>query len=81
MRTPEEQEKFELACYGCRIEEFMESVKESLDYRDARRPAEMCILSQLSDAQEEIRLGLEERACQTINRAKHMIKLALEGKF
>lgn len=58
--------KFE-EIYGCDINDFMKSVREAdVDYM-------MAAMSVLSDAQEELARGMDERARQSINRAKFLI--------
>jgi hypothetical protein len=68
--------KISQTMFGCDIDEFRKSVEESITFKLAG-PA-LSAISQLSDAQEEIELGLNERARQTINRAKWIISTYLD---
>lgn len=58
--------------YGCHsIEEFRKSVEESITFRLSG--IGMVIMSLLSDSQEMIAHGDNERARQMINRVKHLV--------
>ena len=57
--------------YGCDIEAFKESVKESFTYRTTG--GYMIIASLLSDAQEQLAHGDDFGARQTLNKAKALI--------
>jgi hypothetical protein len=59
--------------YGCDLEEFVESVERSMTFQLPCGKA-MVIMSILSDAQEEIAMGLTEQGRQTINRAKYLVR-------
>jgi hypothetical protein len=65
--------------YGCDIEVFMESVRESLSYKFSG--ANMVVASLMSDAQEEIAAGMDERARQTLNRAKAVLFEIMDGNL
>ena len=56
---------------GCDIVEFEKSVRESSSYRLGGK--EMVVASLMSDAQEEISMGLVDKARQTLNRAKYIL--------
>ena len=57
--------------YGCDIEAFKESVKDSFTYRTTG--GYMIIASLLSDAQEQLAHGDDFGARQTLNKAKALI--------
>lgn len=57
--------------YGCDIEAFKESVKESFTYKVTG--GYMVIASLLSDAQEQLAHGDDFGARQTLNKAKALI--------
>ena len=57
--------------FGCDIVEFEKSVRESSSYRLGGK--EMVVASLMSDAQEEISMGLVDKARQTLNRAKYIL--------
>ena len=57
--------------YGCDIEAFKESVKESFTYKATG--GYMVIASLLSDAQEQLAHGNDFGARQTLNKAKALI--------
>lgn len=69
-QSKEEQIKM----YGCELEPFMESVKDSMT------DPLMAAMSIMSDAQEEIARGLDERARQGLNRAKYLISQEYRAK-
>lgn len=58
------------------IEAFVLDVKESITYRTCGMP--MVVMSLLSDAQEELAMGMDERARQTVNRAKRLLHDLME---
>jgi hypothetical protein len=68
MVTPAQRSKM---MYGCDINEFRESLEDSITFK-LTGPA-MCAMSLMSDAQEEMAMGMTESARQTINRAKWVI--------
>ena len=57
--------------YGCDIEAFKESVKESFTYK--HQGGYMVVASLLSDAQEQLAHGDDFGARQTLNKAKALI--------
>jgi hypothetical protein len=57
--------------YGCDIEAFKESVKESFTYK--HQGGYMVVASLLSDAQEQLAHGQDFGARQTLNKAKALI--------
>lgn len=61
----------ELKMYGCEIDPFVESVKESFTFRVVG--IGMVIASLMSDAQEEMSHGNVEGARQTLNKAKYLL--------
>jgi hypothetical protein len=69
----------ELQMYGCDINEFVASVKESITYR--LTGANMVIAGLMSDAQEELIHGSDEGARQTLNRAKHLLFMVMDGEL
>lgn len=62
---------WELQCYGCSETALRESIESSFDY-SMRRPEEL-VAGMMSDAQQEIEFGLDEKARQTLNRAKFVL--------
>jgi len=58
--------------YGCTLDDLKQSIESSLDFKFMGAYA--CAISMMSDAQEEIEHGMRERARQTINRAKWVIR-------
>lgn len=69
--TELEKREWELKAFGCLIDDFKASLKNSIDFK-LDRPA-MVALSLMSDAQEEINLKLYNCASQTLNRAKWIL--------
>lgn len=67
------------AMFGCNIDEFVESVKDSVTYQFSG--IEMVVMSMLSDAQHEIELGMKEVARQNLNRAKYLLSLKKDGEL
>ncbi|MFZ4708208.1 MAG: hypothetical protein ACOYMH_00010 [Zwartia sp.] len=65
--------------FGCDIEVFMASVRESISYKLSG--ANMVVAGLMSDAQEEIAAGMDEQARQTLNRAKAVLFEIMEGKL
>ena len=57
--------------YGCDIEAFKESVKESFTYK--HQGGYMVVASLLSDAQEQLAHGDDFGARQTLNKAKALL--------
>jgi len=72
--TPKDQQM-----YGCNIEEFLESVTESVTYKVTG--ASMVVASLMSDAQEQLAHGDHEGARQTLNRAKHVLFKIMQGEM
>ena len=70
-------DKFEM--YGCDIEEFVDSVVESITYQACG--VNMVVAGLMSDAQEEIAAGNKLAACQTLNRAKALLSRAMKGEL
>ncbi len=68
------------ARFGCDIDEFVESVKESMTFHQSGG-LEMVLMSLMSDAQELMYQGDEDEARQTLNRAKYLISLRQEGEL
>ena len=65
--------------FGCDIEVFMASVRDSISYKLSG--ANMVVAGLMSDAQEEIAAGMDEQARQTLNRAKAVLFEIMEGKL
>ncbi len=65
------QTDYKQKMYGCDINQFKESLEESISFQFSG-PA-MCVASLMSDAQEEMANGMTEAARQTLNRAKWVI--------
>ena len=69
----------QITMYGCDINEFVASVKESITYQ--LTGANMVIAGLMSDAQEELIHGSDEGARQTLNRAKHLLFMVMDGEL
>ena len=69
-------ETHQVRMFGCTTAQMREAVEEGLTFRHAG-PA-MYAMSLMSDAQEEIRRGLDEDARQTLNRAKWIVSTYLQ---
>lgn len=65
--------------YGCNIEEFKASAKQSLTYRHCG--GGMLVASLMSDAQELMAMGDVEQARQTLNKAKALLFDIMEDKM
>lgn len=65
--------------YGCDIDGFVDSVKNSVTYKFTG--ANMVIAGLMSDAQEELFFGKNENATKTINRAKHLLFMVMDGEL
>lgn len=65
--------------YGCNIEEFLESITESVTYKVTG--ASMVVAGLMSDAQEQLAHGDHEGARQTLNRAKHVLFKIMSGEM
>lgn len=69
----------QITMYGCDINEFVEDIKDSITYR--LTGANMVVAGLMSDAQEELAHGSAESARQTLNRAKHILFLIMDGEL
>ena len=70
----------DLEMYGVKnIDLFVEQVMDSFSYRAGG--VGMVIASMMSDAQEELSFESKEAARKTLNRAKHLMFLAMDGKL
>lgn len=65
--------------YGCDIDAFVDSVKQSFTY--CASGSAMVIAGLMSDAQEQIAHDDVEGARQTLNKAKHLLFLCMSGKL
>ena len=65
--------------FGCDIEVFMASVRDSISYKLSG--ANMVVAGLMSDAQEEIAAGMDEQARQTLNRAKAVLFEIMDGNL
>lgn len=65
--------------FGCDIEVFMKSVRDSVSYKLSG--ANMVVAGLMSDAQEEIEMGANERARQSLNRAKAVLFEIMDGNL
>ena len=68
-RTDEDRDRWCQQAYGCSEAELATAVEDATKIQSRQ----MTAMSMLSDAQEEIAMGMQERARQTINRAKWVI--------
>ena len=74
------QEQFNIQMYGfADIDAYIESVKESTTYKFTG--ASMVVAGLLSDAQELIACGAQESSRQTLNIAKHILFLIMDGEL
>ena len=69
----------EISMYGCDIEDFVDSVFDSITYQACG--ASMVVASLMSDAQELMAYGDTESARQTLNRAKYLLSQVMAGKL
>lgn len=69
----------QIAMYGCDIEAFKESIKDSVTYK--LMGGGMVIAGILSDAQELLAMGDNESARQYLNRAKALMFAAYDDGF
>jgi hypothetical protein len=75
--TPTERAQ---AMYGLNnIEEFIDSITDSITYRGCG--ADMIVAGLMSDAQEQIAHGDTEGARHTLNRAKAVLFQIMDGKL
>ena len=65
--------------FGCDIDHFMDSIRNSATYKLSG--ANMVVAGLMSDAQEELAMGANERARQTLNCAKAVLFEIMEGKL
>jgi hypothetical protein len=65
--------------YGCNFQAFLDSVTNSITYKFSG--ANMIVAGLMSDAQEQMAFGDTEGARQTLNRAKGVLFLVMEGKL
>jgi len=65
--------------YGCDIEKFIAQIKSSASYKLGG--AGIVVAGLMSDAQEEIAMGANERARQSLNRAKAILFEIMDGKM
>ena len=65
--------------YGCDFQQFLEGVTNSFTYKFSG--ANMIVAGLMSDAQEQMAFGDTEGARQTLNRAKGVLFLVMEGKL
>jgi hypothetical protein len=69
----------QITMYGCDINEFVEDIKDSITYKLSG--ANMVVAGLMSDAQEELAHGSAESARQTLNRAKHILFMIMDGEL
>lgn len=65
--------------YGCDFQQFLDSVTNSITYKLSG--ANMVVAGLMSDAQEQMAFGDTEGARQTLNRAKGILFLIMDGKL
>jgi hypothetical protein len=65
--------------FGCDPDIYLDSVKSSATYQLSG--ASMVVAGLMSDAQEEIASGMDERARQTLNLAKMILFEIMDGKL
>jgi hypothetical protein len=65
--------------YGCNIEQYIEDMKRSATYKFTG--ANMAIAGLMSDAQEVMAHGDNERARQFLNIAKHIMFMVMDGEL
>lgn len=71
--------EFDQQCYGCDIQEFIAQIKGSAMYQLGG--AGMVVAGMMSDAQEELQMGANERARQSLNKAKAILFEIMDGKM
>jgi len=71
--------QIENSMFGCNIDDFTDSVKDSVTYKLSG--AHMIIAGLMSDAQEVMSHGDNESARQFLNRAKHLMFLVMDGEL
>lgn len=67
----------EQSMYGCDIEAFKKSIRESITYRYTG--GNMVVAGLMSDAQELLAMGQNEAARQMLNRAKAVLFDIMDG--
>jgi len=65
--------------YGCDIEQFIAQIRSSASYKLGG--AGIVVAGLMSDAQEELAVGANERARQSLNRAKAVLFEIMDGKM
>jgi hypothetical protein len=65
--------------YGCDIEQFIAQIRSSASYKLGG--AGIVVAGLMSDAQEELAVGANERARQSLNRAKAILFEIMDGKM
>lgn len=65
--------------YGCNFQTFVQSVQESITYKFSG--GNMIVASLMSDAQEQLAMGDNEGARQTLNRAKGVLFQIMDGSL
>ena len=65
--------------YGCDIEQFIAQIRSSASYKLGG--AGIVVAGLMSDAQEELAVGANERARQSLNRAKAILVEIMDGKM
>jgi hypothetical protein len=71
--------EFDQQCYGCEIQEFIAQIQQNISYQLSG--ANMVVAGLMSDAQEELAVGANERARQTLNRAKAVLFEIMDGNL
>ena len=69
----------EQSMYGCDIEKFKASIRESITYRYTG--GNMVVAGLMSDAQELMAMGQTEAARQMLNRAKAVLFDIMDGEM
>jgi len=65
--------------YGCDIDQYLASIRRSATYQLSG--ANMIVASLMSDAQEELAMGRDERVRQTLNCAKAVLFEIMDGNL
>jgi len=65
--------------YGCDIEQFIAQIRSSASYKLGG--AGIVVAGLMSDAQEELAVGANERARQSLNRAKAILFEIMDGNM
>ena len=69
----------DMQMYGCNFQVFLEGVTNSITYKFSG--ANMIVAGLMSDAQEQMAFGDTEGARQTLNRAKGVLFLVMDGQL